>query len=81
MASTDELEGYELLAEGVHKKIIKAGADDGKRPVTGDQVVAHYTGRLLDGTVFDSSVTRGTPFKVGFRMGRHAGIFQRGSTC
>lgn len=23
----------------------------------------HYTGRLLDGTVFDSSVTRGTPFK------------------
>ena len=64
MASTDELEGYELLAEGVHKKILKAGAVDGKRPVTGDQVVAHYTGRLLDGTVFDSSVTRGTPFKV-----------------
>ncbi len=39
----------------------------GGRPRQGSTVVVHYTGRLLDGTVFDSSVQRGQPatFTVG----------------
>jgi len=30
---------------------------------SGDKLSMHYTGTLMDGTVFDSSVTRGTPFQ------------------
>ena len=33
----------------------------GASPVATDKVKVHYTGKLIDGTVFDSSVTRGSP--------------------
>jgi FKBP-type peptidyl-prolyl cis-trans isomerase FklB len=45
---------YEVLAEG-----------NGAQPTAKDQVKVHYTGRLLDGTVFDSSVERGEPATFG----------------
>lgn len=41
---------YEILTEGT-----------GKVPSKSDKVRVHYTGSLIDGTVFDSSVKRGTP--------------------
>lgn len=41
---------YEILTEGT-----------GKTPTKTDKVRVHYTGSLIDGTVFDSSVKRGTP--------------------
>lgn len=41
---------YEILTEGT-----------GKVPAKTDKVRVHYTGSLIDGTVFDSSVKRGTP--------------------
>lgn len=46
-------------ASGLQYKIIKKGS--GKIPTINDTVLAHYTGSLLDGTVFDSSVERGEP--------------------
>jgi peptidylprolyl isomerase len=56
---------------GVLKKILRAAADDAKGPPPhGNEVSAHYTGRLLDGTKFDSSVDRGKPFKFTIGTGQ-----------
>jgi len=50
---------------GCIKKIITEGSGD--TPVSGCQVKVHYTGQLLDGTVFDSSKDRNEHFT--FKMG------------
>lgn len=47
---------------GLLKKISKEGSE-GPCPSPGMEVFAHYTGTLEDGTVFDSSRTRGKEFK------------------
>ena len=47
------------LPSGLHYEIEKAG--DGATPKASDTVKVHYTGRLLDGSVFDSSVQRNEP--------------------
>ncbi len=46
--------------------VIKDGQGE-RSPLLGDTVTVHYTGTLLDGTVFDSTIKRGSPasFKVG----------------
>ncbi|CNJ65713.1 peptidylprolyl isomerase [Yersinia enterocolitica] len=44
---------------GLQFSVLQAG--DGPIPSRQDRVRVHYTGRLVDGTVFDSSVERGQP--------------------
>lgn len=44
---------------GLQYKIEKKG--NGKKPSANSKVKVHYTGKLLDGKVFDSSVERGQP--------------------
>lgn len=56
-----EKEGVVTLESGVQYIVEKSGDANGASPTLNDMVVAHYTGTLLDGTVFDSSVERGQP--------------------
>jgi len=46
-------EGIKTTASGLQYKVITTGK--GKVPVATDKVTVHYTGKLIDGTVFDSS--------------------------
>jgi peptidylprolyl isomerase len=43
---------------------------NGKKPQAGDKVVVHYTGKLTNDTVFDSSVKRGQPFSFTLGVGQ-----------
>ena len=53
---------------GLKYKILQKGKGD--FPEKGDKVVVHYTGKLEDGTVFDSSVERNVPFEFTLGQGR-----------
>ncbi len=53
----------ETTASGLQYEVIKDG--EGEKPSAQDQVEVHYTGKLIDGTVFDSSVERGVPATFG----------------
>lgn len=52
-------------ASGLEYTITEKGS--GKKPQNGDKVKVHYTGKLTNDTVFDSSVKRGQPFE--FKLG------------
>lgn len=54
-------EGVKETPSGLQYKVITEGSGDS--PTAEDVVEVHYTGKLLDGTVFDSSVERGQPVK------------------
>ena len=55
-------------ASGLQIKTLVVGTGDKAEP--GKTAVVHYTGWLLDGTKFDSSVDRGTPFEFPLGAGR-----------
>ena len=56
-------EGVHTTPSGLQYEVLEQG--DGPKPEPTDQVVVHYTGKLIDGTVFDSSVERGEPATFG----------------
>lgn len=53
---------------GLRYVVLEEGS--GENPSRGTEVTAHYTGYLMDGTKFDSSVDRGKPFVFPVGMGR-----------
>lgn len=56
-------EGVKTTASGLQYKVITPGK--GKAAGANDKVTVHYTGKLIDGTVFDSSVERNEPATFG----------------
>jgi FKBP-type peptidyl-prolyl cis-trans isomerase FklB len=59
LAENAKKEGIKTTASGLQYQIIKEG--EGERPTLKSRVVTHYTGTLMDGKVFDSSIERGQP--------------------
>lgn len=59
LKANTEKSGITTTASGLQFEILVSG--EGDTPSAEDDVTVHYTGRLLDGTVFDSSVERGEP--------------------
>jgi FKBP-type peptidyl-prolyl cis-trans isomerase len=63
LAQNKTKEGVKVTASGLQYKITQEGT--GKSPKASDNVTVHYTGKLIDGTIFDSSVQRGQPATFG----------------
>lgn len=58
-----ERPGVITTASGLQYQVLQQGK--GRRPKATDQVRCHYEGRLVDGTLFDSSIERGEPAVFG----------------
>lgn len=61
MAENAKADGVKVTESGLQYKVMEEG--NGKKPSLNSKVRVHYTGKLLDGTVFDSSVQRGEPLE------------------
>ncbi len=59
LAENKKKPGVSTLPSGLQYRVIKQGT--GKSPKATDTVTTHYVGKLLDGSVFDSSIERGQP--------------------
>ena len=63
MAENGQKPGVMTTASGVQYEVLQEGT--GPRPQATDQVTIHYRGTLIDGTEFDSSISRGQPLQLG----------------
>ena len=63
LAKNKDAEGVIVTESGLQYLVMKEG--EGDSPSADHTVKVHYEGKLLDGTVFDSSVQRGEPIEFG----------------
>lgn len=63
LAENAKKEGITTTDSGLQYEVIELGT--GAKPKSTDTVNVHYHGTLIDGTVFDSSITRGIPATFG----------------
>ena len=66
LAENAQRPGVVTTASGLQIEIIAEGSGD--MPDIGDVVLVHYHGTTIDGTVFDSTLDRGTPIQVPLDM-------------
>lgn len=66
LAENGKKDGVVTLPSGLQYQVLKEG--NGKKPSATDQVVCHYEGTLIDGTVFDSSYQRNLPATFGLNQ-------------
>ena len=66
LAENGKKEGVVTLPSGLQYQVLKEG--NGKKPSATDQVVCHYEGTLIDGTVFESSYKRNQPATFGLNQ-------------
>lgn len=66
LAENAEQDGVTTTDSGLQYRELESG--DGDTPAADDTVEVHYEGKLIDGTVFDSSYERGEP--VSFQVGQ-----------
>ncbi|MEZ4918257.1 MAG: FKBP-type peptidyl-prolyl cis-trans isomerase [Saprospiraceae bacterium] len=67
LAENKKREGVKETASGLQYEVMTKGPG-GQSPKATDKVTVHYHGTLIDGTVFDSSVDRGTPATFGLNQ-------------
>ena len=60
--------GYTTTTSGLKYKILVSTKN--KKAVNGNNVKVHYTGKLIDGNIFDSSLRRNLPFEFKIGEGR-----------
>lgn len=63
LAENGKKAGITTTASGLQYEVLEEGS--GPKPAASDTVSVHYHGTLIDGTVFDSSVSRGVPATFG----------------
>ena len=63
LAENSKKDGIVALESGLQYEVVSEG--NGAKPGPTSQVTVHYHGTLIDGTVFDSSIQRGTPATFG----------------
>ena len=59
LTKNSEKSGVVVTASGLQYRVIESGT--GPQPISTDNVLVHYEGRLTNGQVFDSSIARGEP--------------------
>lgn len=63
LAENAQRDGVTTTASGLQYEVLTKGEGD-QQPVDSDVVTVHYEGKLVDGTVFDSSISRGEPVEL-----------------
>ena len=66
LAENAKKEGVTVTKSGLQYEVLTEGT--GKQPKATDTVRCHYEGRLLDGTIFDSSYKRNAPADFGLQQ-------------
>lgn len=66
LAENAKKDGVTVTKSGLQYEVLNEGS--GKKPKATDTVRCHYEGRLLDGTVFDSSYKRNEPAEFGLQQ-------------